>query len=190
MDNLVIYGVSYFEFLLRASFMWLALLCIVNFYARHDMNWFFMGCFYTLLALNRIWFYNVKIGNWILDNKAHWLESIDKAAPGLMVYDTVSTWVMFLFCGLMFVGFITLLSQMAFRRMACAIAAMGLFTYMIAFGWWMFWTLNRTWEVPYEVIFGYKAALVIFGNILFIIAFSISLKRPKLKDYTYAEAVY
>ena len=38
------------------------------------------------------------------------------------------------------------------------------------------------------VIYGYKAILVIFGNILFIIAFSLALKTPKLRNYAYGEA--
>jgi hypothetical protein len=90
----------------------------------------------------------------------------------------------------MFVGFITLLSQLIYRRIVFALAAMGLVIYIIAFAWWMFWTLSPNPLMPYEVIFGYKAVLIIFANIIFIIAFSLALRRVKLKDYTYAEADY
>jgi hypothetical protein len=187
MDNIVVYGVSYLEFLLRASFMWLALLCIINFYARHDMNWFFMGCFFALLTLNRIWFYNVKLGEWILANKAHWLAGVDRVVPGLMVYEKISTWIMFIFCSLMFIGFVTLLSQLIYKKIAFVIASMALVVYMVAFSWWIFWVLNPQVVIPYNLIFGYKAVLVIFGNILFIIAFSLAIKREKLRNYAYGE---
>ena len=187
MENLVIYGVSYLEFLLRASFMWLALLCLINFYARHDMNWFIMSGFFSLLALNRIWFYNVKLGAWIVSDKAHWLAGIDKTIPGLMIYETISTWIMFAFCCVMFVGFVTLLSQMYYRKIAFVIASIGLVVYVMAFSWWMFWTLKSDAVMPYDVIFGYKAILVVFGNFLFIIAFSLAIRKTKLRDYAYGE---
>jgi len=180
MENFVIYGVSYLEFLLRASFMWLALLCIINFYARHDMNWFFMGCFFGVLTLNRIWFYNVKLGEWILLNKAHWLAGVDRVAPSLMIYEKISTWIMFMFCCLMFLGFATLLSQLVYKKMAFVIAAMGLVVYMVAFSWWIFWVLAPEAVITYNVIFGYKVLLVIFGNILFIIAFSLAIRNTRL----------
>lgn len=188
MDNIVICGVSCLEFLLRVSFMWLAVLCIINFYARHDMNWFFMGCFYVLLALNRVWYYNIKLGEWILDNKAHWLEGIDRVAPWLMVYEEVSTWIMFLFYCLMFIGFITLISQMFYKKLAFMMASMGLVAYMVAFVWWIFWVLTAATVIPCGTIFGDRIALVIFGNILFTIAFILAMKRAKLKDYIDAKA--
>ncbi|MDP8261124.1 MAG: hypothetical protein P9M01_02125, partial [Candidatus Kappaea frigidicola] len=117
---------------------------------------------------------------WILLNKAHWLAGVDRVAPSLMIYEKISTWIMFMFCCLMFLGFVTLLSQLVYKKMAFVIAAMGLVVYMVAFSWWIFWVLAPEAVITYNVIFGYKVLLVIFGNILFIIAFSLAIRNTRL----------
>ncbi len=174
-------ALGYIEYVVMASFMWLALLCVANFYGRSDTNWFLMAVFYGLLVINKIWPLNTMLGDWLVANKAHWLMPIDKMLPGLMIYHTASKWIMFVFCVLFFIGFTSLLSQLVYRRVIFLLGACGLLIYIITFTWWIYWVLAPEHTMPNEVINNCKNLLLIAGNLFFIISFSLALKQARLK---------
>ncbi|MCK5306508.1 MAG: hypothetical protein KAJ66_05175 [Candidatus Omnitrophica bacterium] len=174
-------ALGYIEYVVMASFMWLALLCIANFYSRSDTKWFLMAVFYGLLVLNKIWPLNCMLGDWLVADKAHWLMPIDKMLPWLMIYHLASKWIMFVFCVLFFIGFTSLLSQLVYRRVVFLLGACGLLIYSITFIWWIYWSLAGEHMMSQIVIYNCKNLLLIAGNLFFVISFSLALKQTRLK---------
>ena len=177
MEACVFYSLEQMQYLVAGSFMWVALLCLVNFYLRNSFIWFLASTFYWLLMLNRIWYFNVTAGKWLVSVKPDWLASIDNILPGILIHQTVSTWIMFLFCVLLFLVLVFILAQLETRITCFALGVGGLIIYFIAFSWWIYWVLTINVTIPIEVVVKFKNLLLFVANLFFILAFTFSLKK-------------
>lgn len=177
MEICALYSLEQMQYLVAGSFMWVSLLCLMNFYLRSSFIWFLAGTFYWLLVLNGIWHFNVTIGKWLISVKPEWFASIDSILPGILIYQSIATWIMFLFCVLLFLVLVIILAQLGTRIVCFVLGVGGLIIYFIAFAWWIYWVLSINVTMPLEVIIKFKNLLLFVANIFFILAFTFSLKK-------------
>jgi len=165
------------EYLILISFIWVALFCLLNFYRRGGVSWFFLSILFFLVFLNRFWHFDSLIANWLVTDQPGLLKSIDKTLPFIKIYQNTSVWIMVIIFVLLFVSLIVALKQLIYRRFTFMLGLAGFLIYMIGFFWWLYWILSSYSGVPADVIMTFRQALFGIGNLFFIGSFILALKR-------------
>ena len=177
MEISAIYNLNLQGYIIPVSFVFLALVCLLNYYIRQSSSWLFASFLYLALAGNVIWHFNLIFGNWLVSEKSQWLAPIDEILPGFLINQTISVWVIFAFCLLLFLTVIILLAQIRYRKLAFLFGTAGLLIYIFDFSWWIYWILTRGEVLSRDIIMGVKDILLIFGNLLLLVSLSLSLRK-------------
>jgi uncharacterized membrane protein len=164
------------EYILWITFIWVALLCLLNFYRRLSGSWLFAGLLFWLIFINRFWKLDAYASKWLIAHKSNWLDYINKFLPKIRIYDNMAIWLMFLVYAALFILLVCIIRQVVYKKVTFMLGFAGFVIYMTAFLWWMYWAFNPA-GIEAEIVSRFKEALMGIGNIFFIISFTLSLKR-------------
>lgn len=174
---------EYLDYAVMVGFLWVGLACLVNVAVRKNVYWFTGMLIFAFLLFNRLFDFNGKFAAWFGDYNKELIAKIDEVAPGLLIYDTLSTWVMFIIGIFVFIQVAYLLSHLTYRRFSYFVGGIGLTFYILAAGCWLCFALCRVEFISSYTPSVIKDSLLVTGSMFMVVSFLLGLQPTRVNNY-------